>query len=166
LFAVLLLALAENPIQLVPDGTLLFHVILIVIMVSILNRTLYRPINNILAERENRTRGRLKDAREMMKIVETRLAQYEQSLRAARTEGYRLLEQERASILKEREAKINALRVEIGDWTTQQKEEIARQAQVARQSLAAESSRMAIEISSRVLRRPIKDAAEQNLSRV
>lgn len=166
LFATLLLAFAENTIQLIPDGTLLVHVALIVIMVAILNRTLYRPINQILAEREDRTRGRLKQAKELSKTVEAKLAQYEQSLRAARTEGYRLLEQERAEVLKERDAKIGALRTEIGAWTAQQKKEIERQAAEARSFLTAASKQTALEISSRVLRRPIGDPGEQNVSRV
>ncbi len=166
LFATLMLAFAENTIRLIPDGTLLIHVALIVIMVAVLNRTLYKPINQILAEREDQTRGRLKEAKRLTNTVETKLAQYEQSLRAARTEGYRLLEQERAVVLKERDAKIGTLRTEIGAWTAQQMEEIERQAAEARGFLAGESSKTALEISSRVLRRPISDSGEQNVSRV
>ena len=46
-------ALAENSIQLVPDGTLLINVLVVVLMIAVLNRTLYRPINSILREREH-----------------------------------------------------------------------------------------------------------------
>ena len=53
------LGFAENSIQLVPDGTLILHVIIILVMVYVLNATLYKPINQILASREKRTRGRL-----------------------------------------------------------------------------------------------------------
>lgn len=165
MFATLVLAFAEK-IQLIPDGTLLFHILLIVIMIAVLNRTLYRPVNQILAEREDRTRGRLQQATKLSKEVEANIAQYEQSLRAARTEGYRLLEQERAAFLKEREAKINALRSEIALWTTEQKEEISRQAGEARNLLVADSVRIALEIGSRVLRRPIQDSSEQGLRKV
>ena len=42
--------LAEAQIQLVPDGTLLLHVLMVAVMVFILNRTLLKPINEILAE--------------------------------------------------------------------------------------------------------------------
>lgn len=160
MFATLVLAFAEK-IQLIPDGTLLFHILLIVIMVAVLNRTLYRPVNQVLAEREDRTRGRLQQAAKLSKEVEAKVTQYEQSLRAARTEGYRLLEQERASVLKERDAKINALRNEIAVWTTEQKEEISRQTEEARKVLVADSVRMAIEIGSRILRRPLQDSSEQ-----
>ena len=55
------LGLAGNPIQLVPDGTLLVHVLLILLMVGILNRTLFQPINRIL-ERRDTWRGALEEA--------------------------------------------------------------------------------------------------------
>jgi hypothetical protein len=48
----LVLGFAENSIQLVPDGTLILHVIIILVMVYVLNATLYKPINKILESRE------------------------------------------------------------------------------------------------------------------
>ena len=51
--------LAEASIQLVPDGTLLLHLVVIFVMVFILNHTLLKPINRILAEREKQIGGRL-----------------------------------------------------------------------------------------------------------
>ena len=53
----ILLGLAGNSIQLVPDGTLFLHILIIVLMIYILNATLFRPVNKILAERERRPRG-------------------------------------------------------------------------------------------------------------
>jgi F0F1-type ATP synthase membrane subunit b/b' len=44
-------AFAENSIQLVPDGTLFLHIIIILLMVFVLNATLFKPINRILEER-------------------------------------------------------------------------------------------------------------------
>ena len=54
--------LLEASIQLVPDGTLLVHLVMVVVMVFILNRTLLKPINQILEEREKQVAGRLKEA--------------------------------------------------------------------------------------------------------
>ena len=90
------LALADNSIQLVPDGTLFLHIVLIILMVFILNITLFRPINKVLEERERRTRGRSGEAQDILSRVESGLRQYETSLREARLEGYHLLEAQRA----------------------------------------------------------------------
>src|SRR3954468_10541918 len=107
------LAFAENSIQLVPDGTLIFHIVLILIMVAVLNATLFKPINRILEERERRTRGRSGEAQDILQRVEENLAHYEHSLREARTEGYHLMEQQRAEAMSERQAMLSTVRGEI-----------------------------------------------------
>ena len=45
------LAFAES-IQLFPDGTIFIHIALILIMIWVLNRTLFKPINRVLATRD------------------------------------------------------------------------------------------------------------------
>ena len=60
------LAFAENSIQLVPDGTLILHIVIILVMVFVLNATLFKPINRILEEREKRTRGRSGEAQDIL----------------------------------------------------------------------------------------------------
>ncbi len=117
----ILLGFAENSIQLVPDGTLFFHIATILLMIYLLNKTLFRPINKILAERERRTRGGTGEANDILQRVDNNMNQYERSLREARTEGYRLLEQERATALLERQSLLNSLRVEIESSTEEQK---------------------------------------------
>ncbi len=68
--------LAETSIQLVPDGTLLLHLLLVVVMVAVVNRTLLRPINKILEERDKHILGRVDEAKEMLKTREEHLAEY------------------------------------------------------------------------------------------
>jgi len=57
-----ILGFAEDSIQLVPDGTMVLHVIIILIMVYVLNATLFKPINQVLAAREKRTKRRLTES--------------------------------------------------------------------------------------------------------
>src|SRR4030095_10858910 len=101
------LGFAENSIQLVPDGTLILHVIIILVMVYVLNATLYKPINQILASREKRTRGRFSEAQEVMQNVQEKITDYERSLRQARSEAYAHAETQRAEALKERQQKLD-----------------------------------------------------------
>ncbi|HEY6659744.1 MAG TPA: ATP synthase F0 subunit B, partial [Pyrinomonadaceae bacterium] len=102
--------LAETSIQLVPDGTLLLHLLMVGIMVFVLNRTLLKPINEILAEREKQIAGRLKEAEELAASTQEKLARYNGALREARADGYKLLEKERAQGLKERDEKLRQYR--------------------------------------------------------
>jgi F-type H+-transporting ATPase subunit b len=160
----MIFAFAENAIQLVPDGTLLIHLLLVVAMVVILNRTLFRPINRVLAEREAQTSGSLNETKKLQTDLENSLARYERGLREARISAYQLIEKERTKALKQRDLHIVQVKEEIRSLVSEQKAEIERQAQEARQSLALESVQHAIRIGSQILHRPIDDTGTSRLS--
>ena len=152
---VLFLALAESSIQLVPDGTIIFHIFLILVMVGVLNRTLFKPINRILAERESQTEGSMAEARSTINRVREKLREYEQRLREARNEGYQFLEQRKSESLREREKRVSQLKSEISSWIDQQKKELQREAQSARETLSESSHELATQIAARILERPV-----------
>jgi F-type H+-transporting ATPase subunit b len=152
------LGFAENSIQLVPDGTLILHVLIILVMVYVLNATLFKPINQILAARDRRTKGRLSEAQEILKSVSEQLANYERQLRQARGEAYAFSERERSAAMQERQQKLNEMRARLSESIAQEKKAIERQADEARGTLEVESRRLAREIGARVLSRPISDA--------
>src|ERR1051325_8749265 len=134
---------AENSIQLVPDGTLILHVLIILVMVYVLNATLFKPINQILASREKRTRGRLTEAEEIMESVSEKLTSYERSLRQARGEAYAAAEAQRAEAMKERQRRLNEMRDELAQSVAREKKTIEQQAAEARVSLEAEARSIA-----------------------
>src|SRR5437016_492631 len=149
------LGFAENSIQLVPDGTLLLHILIILVMIFVLNATLYKPINRILEAREKRTKGRLTEAEEIIESVNEKLSDYERQLRQARGEAYAFAESQRSAAMQERQQKLNQLRQEMAESTAKEKEIIQRQAEEARGTLETESHRLAREIGTRVLSRPL-----------
>ncbi|MDT7689903.1 MAG: synthase [Acidobacteriota bacterium] len=147
-----MLAFSES-IQLVPDGTLVIHIAIIITMVFVLNRFLFRPVARVLGEREARTHGRMSEARETIRRITESLSRYESSLRQARAEGYGLLEQQQVEADNERQRKIASVRKEVEGQIEKQKSEIRAQADVARATLEDEARRVAANISSQVLRR-------------
>lgn len=146
--------LAEASIQLVPDGTLLFHLLLVAIMVFVLNRTLLKPINQILAERERQIAGRRQEAQSLAAETEEKLRKYNHALHNARVDGYKLLEKERAEALKDKEEKIRAYREQLSKEVAAQKENTQMQEQLVRGELEAQANAMGNLISSQILRRP------------
>jgi len=158
------LAFAENSIQLVPDGTLILHIVIILVMVFVLNATLFKPINRILEERERRTRGRSGEAQDILHRVDQKMSHYEHSLREARSEGYRSMEQQRAEAMSERQAKLSAVREEINQFIAEQKNIIRAQTEEARATLAADSRRIAAEVGAQILQRPISDRVVRSTS--
>ena len=148
----MVLALAENSIQLVPDGTLLFHLAVIVMMVALLNATLLKPINRILEERDRRTKGRLSEANQTLLMVDEKLRNYESQLREARAAGYAAMEQERAILSKERERKLAEVKTEAGALVAREKDRIRAEAAEVRNALGTTAQERAREISAQILR--------------
>lgn len=153
----IILGLAGNSIQLVPDGTLFLHIAIIIFMIYVLNATLFRPINRVLAERERQTRGGTGEAQDILQRVANSMNRYERSLRDARTEGYRLLEQERAAALLERQNQISSLRAEIEVSTEEQKSLLRTQSEQAHVALEEDARKIASDISRQILNRPSND---------
>lgn len=140
-------------VKLVPDASLFVHIAIILIMIWILNRTLYRPINRILAEREAQTGGTSGSAAGVLKQVDEKLAAYEKGLRDARGAGYQKMEAARAEAMAARQTELNAVREEVGGMVTAEKDAIAKQAADARASLASDAQEAAKSIKTRILGR-------------
>ena len=151
-----LLAFSDSAIQLVPDGTLLFHLALIVIMFALLNVTLLKPINRILEERERRTKGRMGEAHETLARIDEKMREYQRRLREARGAGYLLLEEERSAASRNREQLVSVVKAEVVRWQEQEKDNLRTAEGAAKAGLVNGAGARAIEIGSRILGRPIR----------
>ena len=145
--------LAESSIQLVPDGTLLLHFVMVCVMVAVLNRTLLRPINKVLEEREKRVQGAMNEASTLAQQRDEKMGRYQGELRQARTEGYQLLEQQRAEVLKEKEARISGARQELSGWLASEIAATKAQEEKVRGELEAEAGRVSALITAQILKK-------------
>lgn len=150
-----IIILASGNSILAVDGSFLLIFVLILFLIFVLNRTLFRPINAILEERERLGVGRSAEAQRMLKESEERTRAYESQVRAARAAAYQQVEAKRRELKaqrqelmlqakKEAEAQINAARQQILD-----------QAARARATLESDAREMAAGISSQLLKRPV-----------
>lgn len=147
------LAFAEGGgIQLVPDGTILIHIALILIMIFILNRTFFRPINRVIESREKNKGGRFGEAEEILQQVAEKNARFESVMREARLEGYNQIEAERNAALAEKQARVETVKTEVEQRVATEKELLAQQAEEARRQIAAEAGTLAQKISSNILK--------------
>jgi F-type H+-transporting ATPase subunit b len=146
-------AFAEgSPIQLVPDGTIFIHIALILLMIYVLNRTFFRPINRVIESREKNKGGHSGEALEILREVQEKQAQYESALLQARSEGYDLIEKERAKALKKKEQKISEAKEAAEVFYREKIDDLEKQTDAARQVIAAEAEKMAEKISSNILK--------------
>lgn len=144
--------LAESSIQLVPDGTLLLHIVMVVVMVLVLNRTLLKPINKILQERDKHILGQIDEAKEMLKTRDEAVADYQSALRAARAEGYQLLEKERSQALKEKDEKVRAFKEETNRKVSDELKSTQDQERKVRGELEGQAEALGALITSQILR--------------
>lgn len=139
-------------VQLVPDGTILIHIALILLMIWVLNRTFFRPINRVIESRERNKGGRFGEAESILQQVSEKQAKYNQAMLEARSRGYETIEAERSAALASREAQINQVKAEVTQRYEQEKAQLQRQTVEARAVIAAEADRLAEKISSNILR--------------
>ncbi|MGI8470257.1 MAG: hypothetical protein ACR2N3_17595 [Pyrinomonadaceae bacterium] len=149
----IILAFAEGGlVQLVPDGTIFIHIALILLMIFILNRTFFRPVNRVLDSRERSKGGASSEAQGILEQVNEKTAQYNTVMREARAEGYNLIESERARAVAERESKIETVEAEAAQKLARETEFLQKQTAEARATLSAEARNMADKISSNILK--------------
>lgn len=137
------------------DGSFLFIFFSILLLIYILNHTLFKPINQVLEERERLGAGRIGEARRMLGEHEERLKRYESRLREARGEAYQRLEAERLEAMLNRQRMIADVKAETSARIDAAKQEIAEQALGAKKNLEKEAREMAATISSQILRRSV-----------
>jgi F0F1-type ATP synthase membrane subunit b/b' len=145
-----LLAFAEQ-VQLVPDGTLLIHIGLILLMIYILNRTFFRPVNRIIESREKNKAGG-SESQSLLSEVAEKEAKYNEALREARSKGYQIIEKERSTALNKKQEKLDATKEEVQQTLTEGLSDLEKQTVEAHAAIASEAEVMAEKISSNILR--------------
>ena len=146
-----LFAFAET-VQLLPDGTLFIHIGMILLMIYILNRTFFRPINRIIEARVKNKGGRFTEAEEILNKVEKKQMAYENDLLKARSAGYEIIEKKRLEAIHKRQAEIEQVKAETGAKFSSSKEEILSQTNEARTAIKSQADELADRISANILK--------------
>lgn len=147
-----LFAFLQGSIQLVPDGTIFLHIGIILLMIWVLNRTLFRPINKVLEERERKS-GRGGAAGEILSQVDGKVSTYEKALREARSEGYHLMEAHRNEAMSARGTQINTVKEEVAGLIADERETVRKQTEDARGTLTGDAQKMAETITATILKK-------------
>ena len=140
-----LLAFAET-IQLFPDGTLFLHIAMILAMIWVLNRTLYRPINRIIESREQNKGGHSSEAEKILKETDEKETRYNREMLDTRSKGYELIEKE------DREKKLAEVKGDVAEKFEAGKTELEKQAADAHAAIGTEAERNADRIAANILK--------------
>lgn len=126
---------------------------LLILLHFYLKRTFFAPLEKVLAERYEATTGARKQAEGAIAKAEAKAKEYEEAIRAARSDVYKENEalrkqwrDQQSSVLAEARAKADAA-------IAKAKAELAVDVQAAKAGLQAESERIADGIAAAILRR-------------
>ena|SRR5690349_22512644 len=139
-------------IQLFPDGTIFIHIALVLIMIWVLNRTFFRPVNRVIESREKFKNVEGGEAGSIAAEAAEKEALYNRELLAARDQGYALIQEQHRKLARAREKKLAEVRAETEEKIGAGRSEIEQQAADARAAIDADADRLADEIAASVLR--------------
>ena len=145
------LAFAES-IQLFPDGTLFIHIALILLMIWVLNRTLFRPINAVIESREKDKGGHSSEAEKILSDVDKKESKYTAELIDTRSKGYELIEKEQKKATAAREKKLADAKAESAASFDNGKAELDKQAADARAAIDTDAEKLADKIAASILK--------------
>jgi len=134
------------------DLSVVVIMLLVFSLYLVLKKSFFDPINRILAERDARINGTLEEAKNMVSEVDKKSLAYQESIKKARLESYRIQEGFRVESLKEGSQVILEGRQKADLQINSSKREIESQVSLAKQGLEAEVSGIADGIVKSILR--------------
>ena len=146
-----LLAFAGS-IQLFPDGTMFIHIALILIMIWVLNRTFFKPINRVIESRQRHSGAGGGEAVRILRDAEEKERIFTQEMLAARGESYKLIEAQRAEALAARQSEVGRAKSETTEMLAAEKQTLANETAAERAAIAGEAEEIAERISSTILK--------------
>ena len=137
------------------DWTLLLQFANFMILLAVLNALLFKPLRAILAARKATVDGDLARARALDEQIKSQVAEYEAKLQEARQRG----SQERTALRQAAQAEEARLLSNANEKASQRlqslKDQVAGEAEVARQGLRSETDALARQIAGKVLGRSV-----------
>ena len=125
--------------------------ILIIFLHFYLKSVFFKPLEKVLADRDEATAGAKKRAEESLRSAEEKARQHEEILRNARGEVYKEQEEQRRKLLAEQTAQIAEAAARSKALVAQAKVELVADTATARKALESESGQTAARIADSML---------------
>lgn len=125
--------------------------IIVLILYFFLRSLFFRPILNVMAEREARTHGAQKAAEAARAAADEKMRQYHEALRQAKAKIYAEQEAERKKLLEERAAALKDARNKSSADVVSAKQRINTELDGAKKDIEETAAQLAVEIANRAL---------------
>jgi F0F1-type ATP synthase membrane subunit b/b' len=129
-------------------------VLIVLAFYLILRSLFFKPLLQVMAERDSRTVGARKAAEAAQAAAAEKVKQYQDALKQARAQVYGEHDAARKKLLDERAALLKAARTRAAAEVTAGKERVAGELAAARREVEATVSQLSAEIARRLLQTP------------
>lgn len=129
-------------------------VLIILLFYSILRVIFFKPLLQVMAERDARTVGAQKTAEAAQAAAADKIGQYQQALKQARAKVYAEQEAARKKVLEERAEVVKQARTRASAEVTVAKARVEQELAAARKDIEATVGQLAAEIARRILQAP------------
>jgi F-type H+-transporting ATPase subunit b len=129
-------------------------VLIILLFYFILRAIFFKPLLQVMAERDSRTVGAQKAAEAAQAAAAEKVKQYQEALKQARGQVYAEQEAARKRLLDERAAQIKDARAKASAEVSAAKARVAAELAAARRDLEATVAQLSAEIARRILETP------------
>ena len=134
-------------------------VLIILLFYFILRALFFKPLLQVMAERDSRTVGAQKAAEAAQAAAAEKVKQYQEALKQARGSVYAEQEAARKKLLDERAAQIKEARTRASSQVSAAKERVAAELAAARRDVETTVGQISAEIASRILQAPPRPGA-------
>jgi len=125
------------------DYTLVVTIIYVVVLYAFMSRLFFKPIARVLKERRELTEGRLQAAQQSVAEADRKAQEYEQQLKAARAETFKVQESLRDKTLAERADLLNKAKSDSDKTVQETRARLLSEAESAARQLDAEVAGLA-----------------------
>ena len=134
-------------------------VLIILLFYFILRALFFKPLLQVMAERDSRTVGAQKAAEAAQTAAAEKVKQYQEALKQARGQVYAEQEAARKKLLDERAAQLKDARTKASGEVSAGKERAAGELAAARREIEATVAQLSMEIARRILQAPPRPGA-------
>jgi len=134
-------------------------VLIILLFYFILRAIFFKPLLQVMAERDSRTAGAQKAAEAAQAAAAEKVRQYQEALKQARGQVYAEQEAARKKLLDERAIQLKEARTKASGEVSAAKQRVASELAAERRNIEASIAQLSAEIARRILQAPPRPGA-------
>lgn len=135
--------------------TIVIQVLQFLILVFLLNRVLFRPVSQVMAERQEKIASWEEKTRGLQETARLKLKRYEHQLQAGRAQALQRQEELTKELMKKEDEGLRAVSEEAASLVASTRESLKEETERLRQELRRQSREMSQMLTEKVLGRKV-----------